>query len=203
MEYGNSIDTLLLTFSNYGVPSVWQTFDGGFSWNDISGSLPDMPVRWCIYQPNESNMAMLATEIGVWITDDVFSDTVEWLPDEGMFNVRVDMLKIRPQDNRVLAATHGRGLMHTIWQPEISVEIEEIDDCPIWIFPNPATDFIQVNFGNNKESYIQILNPDGRIVFEKRIFSKEKINVSSWKSGYYLMKISSNKSETIRKFIVK
>ncbi|MCB0807134.1 MAG: hypothetical protein KDC05_15155, partial [Bacteroidales bacterium] len=43
---GGSEDTLLVTFSNYGVPSVWQTFDDANTWTDISGNLPDMPVRW-------------------------------------------------------------------------------------------------------------------------------------------------------------
>jgi len=60
---GGSEDTLLVTFSNYGVPSVWQSSDGGNTWIDKSGNLPDMPIRWAVFHPQNSNQAMLATEI--------------------------------------------------------------------------------------------------------------------------------------------
>ena len=106
-----SDDTLLVTFSNYGVSSVWQTYDGGLSWQEREGNLPDMPVRWAIYHPQDVRRGMLATEIGVWTTDNLDQEDVLWLPAvEGLANVRVDMLQIRDIDNTVLAATHGRGL---------------------------------------------------------------------------------------------
>ena len=34
---GGSEDTLLVTFSNYGVPSVWQTVNNGRSWENKEG----------------------------------------------------------------------------------------------------------------------------------------------------------------------
>ncbi|MEZ5195484.1 MAG: hypothetical protein R2764_03535 [Bacteroidales bacterium] len=114
LAFGKSEDTLMVTFTNFGIPSVWQTYNGGFSWENIEGNLPDMPIRWCLYHPQNSKQVMLATEIGIWTTNDAGSDDVIWEPDAGMPNVRIDMIKLRPQDNRVLAATHGRGFMYTI-----------------------------------------------------------------------------------------
>ena len=107
---GGSEDTLLVTFSNYGVESVWLTTDNGATWESKEGNLPDMPVRWSILLPQNANKAVLATEIGVWTTDDLSSNPVVWIPaNNGMANVRVDMLRLRRSDNTLLAATHGRG----------------------------------------------------------------------------------------------
>ncbi|MCD4745922.1 MAG: PKD domain-containing protein [Bacteroidales bacterium] len=113
---GGSEDTILVTFSNYGVPSVWQTYDGGNSWDMKEGNLPDMPVRWAVYHPQNSLQALLATEIGVWSTNDLSENDVVWEPDiNGFANVRVDMLQLREADNTVLAATHGRGFFYATY----------------------------------------------------------------------------------------
>lgn len=108
---GESDNHLLVTFSNYGVTSVWETKNGGSTWTSKEGNLPDMPVRWALFNPNDSNQAFIATEVGVWSTDDLSAGTVDWSPtNSGLANVRTDMLQLRSSDNTMLAATHGRGL---------------------------------------------------------------------------------------------
>jgi hypothetical protein len=63
---------------------------------------------------------MLATESGTWTSQDVLADIVEWAPNlEGMANVRVDMLRVRPSDNTVIAATHGRGIFTAKWEDNV------------------------------------------------------------------------------------
>ncbi|MCF8302735.1 MAG: T9SS type A sorting domain-containing protein [Bacteroidales bacterium] len=115
---GGSNDTLLVTYSNYGIASVWQTYDGGENWTNIDGNLPDMPIRWALYHPENSYEALLATEIGVWKSTGLAAETVEWTPAvEGLANVRVDMIQMRYADNTVMAATHGRGFFTAPWSP--------------------------------------------------------------------------------------
>ncbi|MGB3468448.1 MAG: LamG-like jellyroll fold domain-containing protein [Cyclobacteriaceae bacterium] len=104
-------DHLLVTFSNYGVVSVWESVNGGTTWTDVEGDLPDMPVRWALFNPNNSDEVIIATELGVWSTDNLDGAATEWEPsNDGLANVRTDMLQIRSSDNLVVAATHGRGL---------------------------------------------------------------------------------------------
>ncbi len=125
---GGSEDTLLVTFSNYGVSSVWQTYDGGTTWQEKESNLPDMPVRWAIYHPQNSMQAMLATEIGIWTTTNLNASEPVWIPSvDGMANVRVDMLKVRTSDNTVLAATQGRGLFTTIYELESQQQSQTIN----------------------------------------------------------------------------
>ncbi len=114
VELGASEQDLLVTFSNFGVVSVWRTTNGGTSWANEEGNLPDMPVRWAMYNPNNFTEVYLATEVGIWSTSDVTVASPVWVSnDNGLANVRVYMLKRRAADNEVIAATHGRGLFST------------------------------------------------------------------------------------------
>lgn len=110
---GASESDILVTFSNYGVSSsVWRTTDGGSTWsNKDNATLPDMPIRWIIYNPNNYTEVLLATEVGVWSTNDVTVASPTWAANvTGLANVRVDMFQYRSADQMLIAATHGRGL---------------------------------------------------------------------------------------------
>lgn len=110
IDVGASDDQLLATFSNYGISSVYETMDGGANWTDKNDNLPDIPVRYGLYNPINRNQVLLATELGVWSTNDI-SATPNWEPtNSGLANVRCDMLKYRTADQMVVVATYGRGL---------------------------------------------------------------------------------------------
>lgn len=111
IDLGSSEQEILITFSNYGVSSVWYTSDGGSTWSAKEGNLPDMPVRWCLFNPLNRSEVLLATEVGVWATTDINNSSVNWNPSgNGLANVRVNMLQYRASDHEVLAVTYGRGL---------------------------------------------------------------------------------------------
>ncbi len=102
---------MLAIYSNFGVSSVWETTDGGTTWTDCEGDLPDMPVRWALINPDNSKQVLLATEMGIWSTDYINGADTRWVPaNTGQANVRTDMLKMRSSDNLIIAATYGRGL---------------------------------------------------------------------------------------------
>ncbi len=110
VETGND-NHLLVTFSNYGLNSVWESTNGGTSWTSVEGNLPDMPIRWALFNPSNAGQAALATELGVWTTDTLNGGSTVWgASNSGLANVRVDMLQVRQSDKYVIAATHGRGL---------------------------------------------------------------------------------------------
>ena len=135
---GKSEDTLMVTFSNYGVASVWQTYNGGQTWANIEGNLPDMPIRWALFHPQNNRQALLATETGVWECINLAKSPVTWTPvNEGMANVRTDMLQIRKSDNTVVAATHGRGFFTMTW--DISTGLAEKPVKTVSLFPNPSS----------------------------------------------------------------
>lgn len=111
-------DHALVTYSNYGVTSVFETNNitaGSPSWTSVEGNLPDMPVRWAIFDPRNTDWVLLATELGVWSTDNLNGASTDWDPTNTNFvNTRVDMLQYRTSDRTIAAATHGRGLFTAV-----------------------------------------------------------------------------------------
>jgi len=203
---GGSEDTLLVTFSNYGVSSIWQTYDGGTQWKEVEGNLPDMPVRWVIYHPRKSKQALIATEMGVWSCVDLTSDSPIWEPNiNGLANVRVDMLKIRESDNTVLAATHGRGLFTTNWDYNTVGVNNNYLNSGLSISPNPSNGNITVTLPLPEPSsrLIQIYNSAGTMVYEK-IFKGEKIflPLSNLTSGNYVLNIKTSNNHYSKAFII-
>jgi len=115
VETGNE-DHMLVTYSNYNNNSVWESVDAtsGANFTSVEGNLPNMPVRWAVFNPNDANQALLATEMGVWSTNNLNGGSTVWgASNIGLANVRVDMLKFRSSDDYLVAATHGRGIFGT------------------------------------------------------------------------------------------
>ncbi len=110
VEVGNE-DHLLITFSNFNVTSVWESTNGGTSFTGVEGDIPNMPVRWGIFDPNSASQAIVATEMGVWTTTLLNGGSTDWDPtNSGLANTRVDMIEYRASDNFMVAGTHGRGV---------------------------------------------------------------------------------------------
>ncbi|MGY8954081.1 MAG: hypothetical protein ACKVJP_12020, partial [Flavobacteriales bacterium] len=96
VEIGASENELLVTFSSYGGKEVYYTLNGGKTWVDKSGNLPDMPIRWALFNPKNRKEVIVATELGVWSTSDITAKTPTWAAsNNGLANTRVDMLQYR------------------------------------------------------------------------------------------------------------
>ncbi len=107
---GQSDQNMIACFTNYGVQNVWVTYNGGTTWTAIDGNLPDMPVRWALFYPEDNTKAYIATETGVWETDLINGGSTVWTPNPTFPTVRTDMIKYRASDRTIAAATHGRGV---------------------------------------------------------------------------------------------
>ena len=110
---GTDDNNIIATYSNYGaVNHIWATTTGGGSggWTNITGNFPDIPVRWAIFFPEDNTKAIIATEMGVYETNNINGSSTVWTQDPTFPIVRTDMLKYRKSDGTVAAATHGRGL---------------------------------------------------------------------------------------------
>jgi len=194
---GGSEDTLLVTFSNYGIASIWQTYDGGESWSDIESNLPDIPVRWAVYHPDDAKQAMLATELGIWTCNHLHLSNPQWAPDvEGMANVRIDMLQVRESDKTVLAATHGRGLYTASWVSDPWVSIGESPELAVSaIWPNPVKDRLNISLGEQSATTIRLtlIDMQGRMLMEEMLDGtqlKHTVEAGHLPSGTYVISLS-------------
>jgi len=202
---GSSEDIILVAFSNYGVESLWQTLDGGQTWQNVEGDLPDIPVRWALYHPENDNQVMLATELGIWTTNQLNAQLVNWVQDaEGMANVRVDMLTLRNADNTVLAATHGRGFYTAEFLLDPGVTVGEKHLADINIFPNPSSGIINIDLKTNERSEVKVLDISGRVIISRKYSDcgLKTIDLASLSKGTYVVSINSGEKKISRKIVL-
>ncbi len=199
IDIAGSEDTLLVTFSNYGVPSVWLSVNAGANWKNVEANLPDMPVRWGIFHPKSGKQVMLATETGIWTTENILAQNVVWTPDNnGLANVRIDMVKFRKSDNTVLAATHGRGMFTTTWKPVYTSGVSDISTAGegVKVYPNPSTGRFEIKLDNPGKAELAIMDVSGRIVLSRVIEGnqgtwQQSFDLSRETKGVYLVKVIS------------
>jgi photosystem II stability/assembly factor-like uncharacterized protein len=97
-------------FSGQSNPSahIFKTTDGGTTWADISGNLPDIPVNTIVIDPDLTSTLYAATDIGVFYTAD---GGATWYPlMDGLPNVVVQDLKLQEASRTLRASTHGRSM---------------------------------------------------------------------------------------------
>ncbi len=109
-------DRIIAIFSNYNIPSLWYSDNGGTSWTDIEGNLAgeDAPsIRWGVIAPNGNYF--LATSVGVYSTNTLNGTNTVWVKEgaDVIGNVVTTMIKLRSEDGFMVAATHGRGVYST------------------------------------------------------------------------------------------
>ncbi|MGB8190364.1 MAG: T9SS type A sorting domain-containing protein [Chitinophagaceae bacterium] len=135
---GTSDNVLVAVFTNYGVNNVWYSGDGGTNWSAIDGNLPDMPVRWATFVPGDDTKLIIATEAGIYSTDNINGAGTVWAADGGFPTVRTDMLKVRTSDNTIVAGTHGRGLFTATIPTTVLPEIRFLSSSTA-VTEDPAT----------------------------------------------------------------
>ncbi|MFZ4057572.1 MAG: 3-coathanger stack domain-containing protein, partial [Ferruginibacter sp.] len=106
---------VVVTIAGYDAThKVWRSTNGGFSWFNISASLPNVPVYSVVFGnavSSPSGAIYVGTEIGVFYKDDNLSG---WLPYSNLLpRVPVVDLDINYTSGVLRAATYGRGLWET------------------------------------------------------------------------------------------
>jgi photosystem II stability/assembly factor-like uncharacterized protein len=92
-----------------GVGHVFVTHDGGATWKDISGTLPDAPATSVILA---GSSLVVGTDVGVFITG-AGDETGSWSRlGTGLPNASTNQVVTDAGHTVVVAGTHGRG----IWQ---------------------------------------------------------------------------------------
>ncbi len=130
---GDRGDTLLLTLSNYGINNIYISTNGGTSWLNRDGNLANMPVWDIIGNPNSSNEAIIATELGMYQTTDIFTSSPKWVPiQEGMGPVKTMMIDFNKKNSVIMAASHGRGIFtNDGWLSESPLADFEVSDTTL------------------------------------------------------------------------
>jgi uncharacterized repeat protein (TIGR01451 family) len=93
------------TFTTGG--RVFKSTDGGTTWTDITGNLPNFPVASVTLDP-ALGLVFVGTDVGVYAAF-TSTPTVWTRYQSGLPNVRVVEMEVDNTNNILAAATHGRG----------------------------------------------------------------------------------------------
>jgi len=80
---------------------------------------------------------------------------------------------------------------------------KSFDKNAFTISPNPASDYIVVDFKNQniKNTTIEVYDNLGKLCLQKTIASQQPVNVQNLANGMYFLKVSNTVGTTIQKFI--
>lgn len=111
--------TVYVTVQGAGSLHAYRSTDGGSTWQNISNGLSDAPANSILVDPNDANTVYIATDAGVYYTQNVSScaqpGSACWSAfGTALPNVPVTQLSFvnATSGTALLAATYGRG----VWQ---------------------------------------------------------------------------------------
>jgi hypothetical protein len=118
---------------------------------------------------------------------DNYNNTVTNLRDKPTYTFNIDTSKASTQDGRLEIIFTDKAYTST------SENISEVTD--VLVFPNPAKDFINIEFVNSKftNSKVQVIDISGKEYFNIDMKSEsQKINIENLVNGVYFVKITNN-----------
>jgi len=161
-------ETIWVTFSGYtDARKVYRSQNGGSTWQNMSMNLPNLPVNCVEIERSSTGGVYVGTDVGVYYWD---SNLSEWEPYmTGLPNVIVNELEIHEATHTIRAATYGRGIWETDTRNFINVGVEEVknENAVLSIWPNPASEFVQIEFPKDIEpENLILIDAYGRTVRE-------------------------------------
>lgn len=157
---------------------TWDEFDPfktGVVMNDNYDSIQNLTISVFTDMPKDSSGKYSSGQPGTWVVNYVAKDRSGNVSDTAI---------------KIVSFVICEG-------------IEELNQMKgIEIYPNPCADFITLNFHSKQESTIQIYNTAGECVLNKEISgSTEKLDLTDWQKGLYLVSVSGDAMRTSFKFV--
>ncbi len=184
---------LWATTLNYDAgQKIFESFDTGNTWINISYNLPNVGTNSAIYENKPPHRLFAGTEAGVYFLS--YGDTMWHLFGTGMPHVNTIQLEIHNLTNTLRAGTYGRGLwecsLDTVAANLAVSNINSNNANQINIFPNPAKNSITVT-STNGINKVQIFNLPGQEVFKGQYNNKQlTIDISHYVPGIYFIKVN-------------
>ncbi len=174
---------IIVTLSNYTLPSILATWDDGKTWRWVGGTLDNDSSDWGpsvrvvrSLVRNGKRLYIAGTSIGAFVADTLNAQTV-WQP-LGMATLGVlpvEAIDVRSTDGYTVIGTHGGGVFTCTLSPgtfsaeEQSTPTEFLVEQPL---PNPTSDvaIIRVHLPRGGMFSLQLYDALGKMISEQRLY---------------------------------
>lgn len=201
----NNYNHAWVTFSGYvDTAKVFQTFNGGVTWQNISLGLPNLPVNCILSQNNSNEGVYVGTDDGIYYRDTISNS---WTPyNTGLPDVMVNDLKFDASGD-LIAATYGRGAWES--PPNIPTTINTLSTAEngLKVYPNPTNGTINFMLNVSDGKYtLSLYNIMGQKVYSDNTNTAGQysatLNLSQYGKGVYLLVIDRNGKKMEKKIVV-
>ncbi len=165
--------------SGYSNPPVYVSTDNGASFSALNTGLSNTMVYDMAITPDDEYL-FAATEVGPYVyisANNQWYDLSEGLAPDQIYWA-VDYL---PLTETVRFGTYGRGIWDFVIDDN-ATSVYKISENKIFIYPNPASNTLNIK-NNTKE--VSVYDISGKLIIKT---NKNKIDISDWKSGVYIVK---------------
>ncbi len=187
------------------ISKVYKSINGGENYENITSNLPNLSVNCALYQKNTDNAVYIGTDVGVYYINDDYDEWINY--SEGLPNVIVLELEINYTQQKIKAATYGRGLWQAdLFNPYVNIP-EKMANDGLVVFPNPSTGEVNIGFEEDitEPLSITVYNTSSQIV-DKYSFthtiSPIQLNLTSLNRGVYFIQINGMNKFHIKKLII-
>lgn len=220
----NNKNHILVTEAGYGDTTKVFVTKNGASANptfvNITNNLPSMPVYACLIDKANPDRYILATEYGMWASNDAGATWHE--ENEGMggrfptYSVRQKWMN-KTECDLIVAGTFGAGIYYTtslmncadkdnlVWKRPKKTSITQVNEniSTVLVYPNPVKDVANISFALDKAADInvRVIDLSGKIVsstsYEGLSKGEQLINydASGLSFGTYFVVISSSEGQ--------
>lgn len=187
------------------MPHIFRTHDGGQTWTDISGNLPEVPINDVIVDPDLPATLYIASDIGVWYTDDL---GLSWQPlGNELPMTSYNQLTFHRPTRQLLAASFGLSMwLYELGEPVTSVRKSTTPPLSFNVYPNPAMHFIRVDFEMPVSQHLRIDLCDARGTHVRTLGNagypsgrqQVSMTVSDVPTGLYILRVSGKEESASR-----
>lgn len=206
----NNPNRALITLGNFNNQTYVflsnNILDANPTYTNVTGNLPRFPVYDAIISTENPNYFVLATEFGIWASENAGSTWFE--QNQGMARVATYIIrqyKWRDWEGPfVYIGTHGNGFFRSnslLTSARNVKPFEAKNSTSLTVYPNPSNGPINVSLqlpSNQSEVQIKVMDLTGKIVYEvsaKNLTlggNSVGLNLDHLKSGHYIVVAAAN-----------
>ncbi|OIQ30689.1 MAG: hypothetical protein BM564_00285 [Bacteroidetes bacterium MedPE-SWsnd-G2] len=183
---------------------VYVSSNGGLTWLPYTYDLPNFSALAVVWHDNGSNGLYVGMNYGVYYTDD--NNTNTWLEfSNNLPNVIINELEINTVNNKIYAATYGRGL----WSSDLYSTTLGVDDLVfegLNMYPNPANNELNFNWNKSDDVTIKIYDQLGKLMYftkSQNLQNGFRADISNLSTGLYIVRLNTVTGFVTKKLIVR